>query len=128
MPPPVIRFCPIILTCCCVYIAYHSVMSVLFYKNDACFSCSEFDYNNSNAYLSNWFDLLYSSYRQPALIHGGLWLVTDVFLNNTVNVYRVTQIRISCSAMLIVSCLYYRYIYRYTVIYDVQWRYSAITL
>ena len=33
--PPVIRFCPITLTACCVYIVYDSVVSVLFYRNDS---------------------------------------------------------------------------------------------
>jgi len=41
-------------------------------------------------------------------------------LNNNVYVYLVTQIRISCSDMLFVSCLYYRSSYRYAIICAVQ--------
>jgi len=36
---PVIRFCPITLTSCCVYIVYHSVVSILFYRNDSTLEC-----------------------------------------------------------------------------------------
>jgi len=37
--PTVIPFCPITLTSCCVYIVYHSVVSVLFYRNDSILEC-----------------------------------------------------------------------------------------